>query len=291
MTVRTQGRDWGAPAGRFGAFTLIELLVVIAIIAILAALLLPSLARAKLKAQGVYCLNNTKQIALGWIMYADDNNGHLVYNRDGGSVGTALGQEAWVGGWLDNATGLPAGYNSNTNTGLLVNHEKYPYGAYLGVYVGKSYSVFKCPADRSTCVYGAATLPRCRSISMNCYVGEESRTWTPSSKFTLCTKASQIQAPVYMFIVLDEREDSINDGWYATDPDTLYQLVDYPASYHGNAGGLSFADGHSEIHKWIDPRTRPVLQQGQLLTLNVNLPGDKDVLWLAQHAAGAPKYP
>ena len=94
-----------------------------------------------------------------------------------------------------------------------------------------------------------------------------------------------------MFVVLDEREDSINDGWFATDPDVQYQLVDYPASYHGNAGGLSFADGHSEIHKWTDARTMPVLVSGQLLPLNVNLPGDKDVLWLAQHAAGVPTYP
>ena len=134
-------------------------------------------------------------------------------------------------------------------------------------------------------------MPRVRSISMNCYVGEASRTWNVPSKYILCTKAAQIRFPAYMFVILDEREDSINDGWFASNPDVLYQLVDYPASYHGNAGGLSFADGHSEIHKWIDPRTRPVLRSGEALTLNVNLPGNKDVPWLAQRAAGVSTYP
>jgi prepilin-type processing-associated H-X9-DG protein len=94
-----------------------------------------------------------------------------------------------------------------------------------------------------------------------------------------------------MFVFLDEREDSINDGWFASDPDTAWQIIDYPASYHNGAGGFSFADGHSEIKKWLDPRTRPVLKTGQLLPLNVNLPNDVDLRWLGQKAIGRDTTP
>src|SRR5208283_6202237 len=93
-------------------FTLIELLVVIAIIAILAALLLPVLAKAKQKSQGVYCMNNTHQMAMAWHMYADDYSEALVYNRDGNTVGKSAGNEAWVGGWLDFTSS-----SDNINTG------------------------------------------------------------------------------------------------------------------------------------------------------------------------------
>src|ERR1019366_6274670 len=151
---------------------------------------------------------------------------------------------------------------------------------------------FKCPSDKSTAPMSGGPMPRVRSVSMNNHVGTESRTWTANSiKYPLCTKAAQIKSPVYMFIFLDEREDSINDSLFWTDPDTLYQLVDYPASYPNNGGGFSFDDGHSEIHHWKDRRTMPVLSPGQLLALNVNLPGDMDVLWLAQRGAGVASYP
>jgi prepilin-type N-terminal cleavage/methylation domain-containing protein/prepilin-type processing-associated H-X9-DG protein len=299
LAVRAQGRGWKGAGGFGRAFTLIELLVVIAIIAILAALLLPALAKAKAKAQGISCLNNNKQIAMAWAMYSDDSVGRLVYNRDGTGAGKSQGNESWAGGWLEFNNDVASGADptDNTNRDLLVNHDKYLYSGYLGTYVAKNSSVFKCPGDISTFTVGGAAMPRARSISMNCYVGEESRVWTdpshyaPSPGHVSFNKMAQLQWPVYMFVTLDEHGDSINDGWFASDPDAQYQIVDFPASYHGGSAGFSFADGHAEVHKWLDNRTKPLFVQDSAITLNVYLAGDKDVLWLQQHAAGVPSYP
>jgi prepilin-type N-terminal cleavage/methylation domain-containing protein/prepilin-type processing-associated H-X9-DG protein len=265
-------------------FTLVELVVVVVMVGLLATMLAPTMARTKPNSASFQCQNNLRQLTFSWKMYADDNNGNLVYNGEGG--GYPAGTAAWVGGWMDYSAS-----SDNTNTGLLIDHDKYPYCAFLGPYL-KTPLAFKCPADRSTALMAGGPMPRVRSVSMNSRVGTGSSTWSRYGVgFPLCSNFAQIKLPAYMFVLLDEREDSINDGCFSTDPNTLYQIVDYPASYHNNAGSFSFADGHAEIHHWKDRRTMPALQPGQPLTLNVNMPRNVDVLWLAQHAAGLAKYP
>ena len=121
---------------------------------------------------------------------------------------------------------------------------------------------------------------------MNCNLGEGS---TSPSAYPVYKKMSNIKNPSMMYVFLDEREDSINDGWFKQQPDKPYFLVDWPASYHNRACGLSFADGHSEIRRWRGSGICPPLGQG--LPLGVDMPGEQDVLWLQQRAAGAASYP
>ena len=260
------------------AFTLVELMALVALVAFAGTLLIPALAHNKPSSAAVRCLNNLRQLGAAWRMYADDNAGRLVWNRDGLNVGTS---QNWIGGWLDFSTSV-----DNTNTALLVDHAKYPLAAYLGPYI-KSASVFKCPADNSKTPLGAA---RVRSVSMNNCVGEAGRSWQTPSQYQLYRKIDAIgkPSPAALWILLDEREDSINDGCFFSNPDTPYNIIDYPAAYHNHGAGFAFADGHAELHLWNDPRTTPVLRSGQLLPFNVILPGDLDITWLQQHATSKP---
>ena len=226
-------------ADKPGAFTLIELLVVIAIIAILAAMLLPALGRAKLKAQGLSCLNNGRQITIAWLMYADDHEGVLA-----GAFDTPVG--GWLDGWLNYN-----GATDNTNIALLKKGRLDPYL--------QSTTVYKCPADLSKS-YGRHGDPRVRSISMN----QMFRTWSDghsvSPPWRIYKKSSDmiLPAPANLWVIIDENPDSVNDAAFAVRmdpqwPATLWQ--DGPANYHGGGCGFGFADGHSEIKKWKDPRT------------------------------------
>src|SRR5262249_26316945 len=126
--------------------------------------------------------------------------------------------------------------------------------------------------------------------SMNNCVGDGGRSWQTPSQYQLYRKIDAIAkpTPAALWIILDEREDSINDGCFFTNPDTAWNLIDYPAAYHNGGAGFAFADAHAEIPHWIDPRTTPVLRPGQLLPLNVLLPNDFDVTWLQQHATSKP---
>jgi prepilin-type N-terminal cleavage/methylation domain-containing protein/prepilin-type processing-associated H-X9-DG protein len=261
------------------AFTLIELLVVIAIIAILAALLLPALGRAKLKAQGITCMNNCRQLGLAFIMYATDN--YEVCVASSGSYST----DAPI--WLEGVAN--SGFDAIDVTKL----EKSPTFPYL-----KSRDVFHCPSDKATLTYAGARRPRIRSYSQNGYVGLPTGPTPPSNADILKTarKLGDITAPgpSAVFLFIDEHENSINDSHFTAFRDFhtfgSQKWCDAPSGRHGNAAGLTFADGHSDIHKWNSDATRVNAGNGDypwgfaFLT-----PTPTDFNWFLQHTSATAK--
>jgi type II secretory pathway pseudopilin PulG len=262
---------------------LIELLVVIAIIAILAALLLPALTRAKLKGQGVFCLNNIRQLQVAFVLYADDNQQNVVSS----GYRNPVEPTAWVNGWEDFNPGNPDNWDEST----LKNPARARFAPYL-----QNVGVYKCPADRSA----VAGKPRIRSLSMSqAYAGPGD--WldpagfqanVTSRKYRTFYKITELTPPgaANLWLFIDEHPDSQNAGGFAnsmveTANGTDARIVDFPACFHGEAGGVGFADGHGEIHKWVDGRTRPPVKYDGTLQLNVASPGNKDMMWLAQRTS------
>jgi prepilin-type N-terminal cleavage/methylation domain-containing protein len=247
-------------SSRRSGFTLIELLVVIAIIAILAAMLLPALSKAKCKATGIACMNNTKQLMLAWRLYTDDNSDYLVANRGKDEIVLGINPDSWVLGIMSYT--LP----DATNTPLMLK-------GLLGPYT-KSPGIYHCPADRSITASGDS---RVRSMSMNTQLGNDQKI----KKYSDLFNAKLSPNPSLMWVFIDEQPDSLNDGaFYLEDK---YDWIDYPAWYHCGSCGFSFADGHSEVHKWLEPSTIRQVNPGGGKPARVTLASSRDLDWMRQH--------
>ena len=281
----SRSRTGQAPA-KTNAFTLIELLVVIIIIALLAAMLLPALTRAKMRATGTQCMNNEKQIIYAYKMYVDDYQGRLPYNVQGANTPN------WIAGSMDYNGG--AGDTDRTD---LTDASK----AQLGPYVMKQAAIFKCPADKS-CQFGSAGLPRIRSIGMNQAIGYNGAGntsgaggWLPSevanyghgssaTLYKVYFKESNVTAPSpsKLFVFADEDPDTVNDASIAVQEPygTTTIWVDMPSKLHGGAEGLSFMDGHAEIHGWKNPQAINTTIYSASFVEATQIDNNSDLWWM-----------
>jgi prepilin-type N-terminal cleavage/methylation domain-containing protein len=247
-------------------FTLIELLTVIATIAILAALLLPVLNKAKIKAQRTTCLSNLRQLGLAWAIYKDDNSGFLVESYPLDRSGTGVNPDVWVQGDMTKA-------DQAGNADLIRQGKLFPYN--------QSVPLYHCPTDKGVSINGQL-VPTVRSYSMNCNMGARDPGLGPIPDTTtnyvlFYAKDTDVPRPSQTWVMIEEDERSINDGFFVTDP-IAGVWFDFPAisiNRHNYSFALDFVDGHSEIWHYTDSRTF------QVSANQTEQPGNADLARLA----------
>jgi prepilin-type processing-associated H-X9-DG protein len=269
-------------------FTFVELLVVLATVAVLAVMLLPAIAGTKPSSQAFQCLENLRQLTLGWQMYAADNNGKLAPNGNQYEPNppvTSLPDQRILPGaeFYQWCPGNMSGF-SPIATNLVQAGAIYPYV--------NTNTVYRCPADHSAYKFGAILIPDVRSYSMNCFMSPVTEGKTPPAgqwigvgnmgtrNFFKDTDLTR-PGPAMTFVFIEENEHTINDGFFVSDPSQGNYWQDIPASRHAGSGGLSYADGHTEMKRWTDSAILSLtLSRGQL---NGN-PNSSDTAWLQQRA-------
>ena len=281
-------RQMAAPA-----FTLIELLVVIAIIAILAAILLPVLAAAKARALEAQCINNVKQLQTGWILYATDSQDFMVPNSPWGG----FANQSWCpNGGMHNSDGSLvadalmkwSAAIGNTNLSVFTN-------TILAPYMGGQLAVYRCPAD----IYPSANGLRVRDYSMQMQVGNlycYNTTVTENGAAIAYKKVTELHSapgPADTIVFLEEHPDSllnaVPDGSLQVDS-SGGTFPDVPGSMHHWNCGMSFADGHAEMHKWITSVLQlPVVANATTPLSSVQAgtsPINVDWYWFVSHCSG-----
>lgn len=256
---------------RVRAFTLIELLVVIAIIAILAAMLLPALSRAKRKAEAVKCVSNLKQLQFGWQMYAGDFNDYMLPNAPLGSTTDKTWCYGSTQGWGTE--------DANTNVALYT-------ASILAPFMGNQLGVYKCPADNIPSLNGQ----RLRTYSMqsqmgNVYTYQITRAY--NSGFAAFKKVSELVGPLppaLALVFLEENMCSMNDG-YLQVSDGSPVFPDVPGSYHIWATGVSYADGHAEVHKWLTSVLAIPVKSGYRAASITTSFNNSDWRWYTNHTS------